>query len=318
MSERKEKRTLLLLYALGVYIALQLVWWGYLQVSLNREMLAHIAEETGTDQSSNFQKKVWMILGEGSVFLILLAIGFFRIRKNISGELRLARMEKTFLLSVTHELKTPIAAIKLMLETMKRGKTDPAANEKLIQDALRETQRLQTLSENILLVTRFDQPGGGFVFEQVNLSDIVKQCANRTRQSLGEKAILECSIVEDVQVQGDEQLLSALCMNLLENAFKYGGLAGKVLLQLSVKNNQAILIVSDFGPGIPESEQHLVFEKFYRIGNEETRKHKGTGLGLYLARNIARFHNARISVRNQEPQGAIFEILIPLQQQIHT
>ena len=195
MSERKEKRTLLLLYALGVYIALQLVWWGYLQVSLNREMLAHIAEETGTDQSANFQKKVWMILGEGSVFLILLAIGFFRIRKNISGELRLARMEKTFLLSVTHELKTPIAAIKLMLETLKRGKTDAAANEKLIQDALRETQRLQTLSENILLVTRFDQPGGGFVFEQVNLSDIVKQCANRTRQSLGEKAMLVLFLV---------------------------------------------------------------------------------------------------------------------------
>lgn len=313
MSERKERRTLLLLYALGVYIALQLAWWGYLQVSLNREMFQHLAEETGIDQSEAFQKKVWMVLGEGSVFLLLLAIGFFRIKKNISSELRLARMEKTFLLSVTHELKTPIAAIKLMLETLKRGKTDAAANEKLVQDALRETQRLQTLSENILLVTRFDQPGAGFVFEQVNFSEIVRQCAHRTKQSLGEVAQIHSEVEDGIYLQGDEQLLAALCMNLLENAFKYGGIKSPVSLHLKRSSHSVVLSVSDEGPGIAESEQKLIFEKFYRIGNEETRKHKGTGLGLYLVKNIARFHGALVEVSNRQPKGALFEITFPIQ-----
>jgi signal transduction histidine kinase len=299
----KEKRTLWLLYIMAAYILFQLGWWGWLQISLTRELF----EATGK-QEAEFTPRLWMVVGEGFVFCVLLLIGFVYVKNTISRELRLARMEKTFLLSVTHELKTPIAAMRLMLDTLRRGKLQPADEAKLVLDALRECQRLELLSENILLATRLGENADGVFHERVDLAASARMCLQRMQQLFGKERDFELRTPESAWLQGDVQLLQALILNLLENAVKYSPAQAPVCVEVTSEKNRVTLNVSDRGAGIPDEEKKRVFEKFYRLGNEETRKHKGTGLGLYLVKSIARLHNASVRSTDREGGGSTFVV----------
>jgi signal transduction histidine kinase len=310
MAESKEKRTLFILYILGIYILFQASWWAYHLIDLNGEMYEMKSIMTGIDHSKIYQTKVWMIIGEGSIFLILLGLGFWQIKKNISKELRLARMEKTFLLSVTHELKTPIAAVKLFLETLKTRKLQPEQSAKIIEDALKETTRLQTLSENILLATRLDQMREKLLDEDIELSEVIQQCTTRYRSLFPDRKI-EMSIQEKIHIKGDVQFIQAMTSNLLENALKYSPSHEPIEVILKKENGIPTLEYRDFGTGIPGEEKQRVFEKFYRIGNEDTRKTKGTGLGLYIVRNIVKLHGGSIEIEPNIPHGSIFKITLP-------
>lgn len=311
MNESREKKTLLLLYILGAYLLFQLFWWAYLQVDITKELLDLRFKTTGIDQGDVYRKKVMMIIGEGSVFIFLLGLGFWQVRKNITKELRLARMEKTFILSVTHELKTPIAAVKLFLETMKSRKLSEEQQSKVISDALKETVRLQSLTDNILLATRLDQKQSGFFQEEVSFSQVLNSCIQRFEVMDEKNRRFRSKIQGEVTIHGDHQLLQSLSINLIENALKYSPTDSPIDVSLSRSNSSIILSIADQGSGIPESEQTRVFEKFYRLGNEETRKNKGTGLGLYLVKNIVRLHNGTVKIENNTPHGTRFILEFP-------
>jgi len=309
LSSRKEKRALLILYVLALYIVFQLCWWGLHLIQLNREILELKSVILGQSQFDLLQSKIWMVVGEGAVFLLLLSLGFWYIKRTVQRELRLARMEKTFLLSVTHELKTPIAAIKLQLETLKSRKLSEEQTSGLVSTALRETRRLQELSENILMATRLDQHPRIMMHEVVNLSLIVEHEAQRFR-SAGFPDI-KTKVDDQLLVKGDAQMLTVLVTNLLSNALKYAG-KELVMMELVKEENSIVLHVADAGPGITEEEKQKIFGKFYRIGNEETRTTKGTGLGLYICLSIARLHHASISIRDNQPTGSIFVVSFPI------
>ncbi len=309
LSPKKEKRALFILYVLTIYILFQLLWWGFNLVKLNTEILELKTVLLGSSQFDLLQAKIWMVIGEGSVFFILLALGFWYIKRTVVRELRLARMEKTFLLSVTHELKTPIAAIKLQLETMKARQLTPEQSAQLVGNALLETRRLQSLSENILIATRLDQKHAALLSENVNLSILVAEEIQRF------SSFTSTSFISDIQnglmVQGDEQMISALVANLLDNAVKYAG-SSEVIIELFAHQAEIRLEVSDHGVGIPHDEKSKVFDKFYRVGSEETRTSKGTGLGLYICSNIVRLHHGKISIADNHPAGSIFVVTFPL------
>jgi|JI10StandDraft_1071094.scaffolds.fasta_scaffold53474_3 two-component system sensor histidine kinase CiaH len=309
LSQKKEKRALLILYILTVYILFQLVWWGFNLVKLNSEILELKTILIGASQLDLLRAKVWMVIGEGAVFFILLALGFWYIKKTVIRELMLARMEKTFLLSVTHELKTPIAAIKLQLETMKSRKLSEEQSAQLIGNALSETRRLQSLTENILLATRLDQKQANMLHERVNMSKVVFDEIQRFASFSAVSFVSEME--NDLILPGDQQMLSALVANLLDNAMKYGG-KSQITVELAGENDELTLRVSDNGSGITDDEKKKIFEKFYRSGNEETRTSKGTGLGLYICSNIVRLHHGKISVMNNSPSGSIFAITLPM------
>jgi two-component system phosphate regulon sensor histidine kinase PhoR len=304
-SERKERRTLLILYVLAAYIFFQVCWWGY---SLAMAHYHHIVSvhPNEVDQQELFKKKIWMIAGEGGVFLILLLLGFWYIKKTIIRELRLARREKTFLLSVTHELKTPVAAIRLFLETLKTRKLDEQQSQQIVQDALKETERLQNMSENILLASRFDHHDDGTINENFDLSELLVKLTARFNRISGNR--IEAQIMPDIIIKGDKELLRALFYNLVENALKYSGVSGKVVIFLKSTEDHIVAEIADNGPGIPDEEKKLVFGKFYRSGDEQTRKYKGTGLGLYIAQNVARMHSAKIEIKDNAPAGSIFAV----------
>ena len=122
----------------------------------------------------------------------------------------------------------------------------------------------------------------------------------------------EMEIQEEVAVNGDVTLLQMAIHNLLENAVKYTPADSPIRIDLNIVNDQAHLQVADHGQGIPDTEKKKIFSKFYRVGDETTRKTKGTGLGLYLTARIIKQHKGRLLVKNNVPEGAVFEICLPV------
>ena len=301
---RKEKIALRVLYVLAVYVLLQLVWWGYQLVQLNAKLILE-QESDMHRQYVLLRSKVWMVAGEGVVFFILLAFGFRYIKRTVSRELAIARKEKNFLLSVTHELKTPIAAIKLFLETMQSRSLSEDKRQELLLHSVQETKRLQSLTENILMAARLDSEKDTLTAAVVDLSELVQREINRFRQMY--TGPIESEITDHVRVNGDEQMISVVVVNLIDNALKYG--QGKpIRVVVSLSSGYANLVVLDSGAGIPDGEEKRIFEKFYRIGNEETRTSKGTGLGLFIVDAVAKMHGAEVTAANGPNGGAVFTV----------
>jgi signal transduction histidine kinase len=176
---------------------------------------------------------------------------------------------------------------------------------------LKETSRLNFLTNNILVASQLE--GGGYKFskEELDLSDLLKDCIVDFRARFPER-VFKSEIQQGVDVRGDALLLQMMINNLLENAVKYSPKDTDVLAILKKENDVARLQVIDQGPGIPDEEKKNIFNKFYRIGNEAIRKTQGTGLGLYLCSKIARDHNADIVVTNHMPHGSIFTVTLKL------
>lgn len=308
----KEKIALRVLYVLAFYVLLQLMWWGYQLVQLNARII--MLEEADLHvQYRELRSKVWMVVGEGIVFFILLAVGFRYIKRTVSRELAMARKEKNFLLSVTHELKTPIAAVKLFLETMQSRSLSDKKRLELLQQSVQETKRLQALTENILMAARLDGSKEAITSSIVDLSDLVNREVRRF-EKLGGMSI-ECVADLALRVKADEQMLSVLIGNLIDNALKYGSNM-PIKVELKQSASHILLSVIDNGPGIPVGEEKRIFDKFYRVGNEETRSSKGTGLGLFIVDAVARMHGAEVSASNKSEGGAVFTVKFKKQMEV--
>jgi signal transduction histidine kinase len=190
---------------------------------------------------------------------------------------------------------------------MQKYSLDTEKQKKLIRMTLEETGRLDFLTNNVLIASQLE--GGGYKSsrDELDLSDLFKDCINDFRNRFPERKFPE-EIAPDMDVKGDPLLLQMLINNLVENALKYSPKDRPILARLRKENNDILLQVIDEGIGISEEEKRKIFSRFYRSGNEVTRKTQGTGLGLYLCRKIARDHNADITVTNNIPQGSIFGV----------
>jgi len=211
-------------------------------------------------------------------------------------------------MAVTHELKTPISVARLNLETLKKYTLDPEKQKKLILNALDETARLNFLTNNILIASQLE--GGRYESskEELDLSRLLKDCIQDFRNRFPDRKFLD-EIEPDADIKGDPLLLQILINNLIENAIKYSPKDARVTAFLRKYRSGIELQIRDEGPGIPDEEKKKIFSRFYRIGNEATRKKQGTGLGLYLCSIIAKDHNADISVTNNEPTGSNFAVI---------
>ena len=170
---------------------------------------------------------------------------------------------------------------------------------------LQEANRLNALCNNILLAAQLD---AGYVSnkQEINFADLVEGCVDDFRNRFPQRMIEE-NIHAGIYLDGEYLLLQMLVNNLVENALKYSPKESIVTVSLSQDQGRIKLKVTDEGHAIPAEEKKKIFDKFYRIGNENTRKTKGTGLGLYLCRKIAEAHNGYISVTDNQPAGSNFE-----------
>lgn len=261
-----------------------------------------------TDQ---YQRDHYKYYGEGIIFLLLIIIGSVYIYRSVRRQLSLQQQQQNFVMAVTHELKTPISVARLNLETIKRYRLDAVKQEKLIDISLQETLRLDMLINNILISSQLDGNAYHPLKETLDLSQLagteIKAFSNRYPDRP-----IEAQLQPNLSLQGDELLLKLLISNLLENANKYSPKNKPITCSLQAKNNALVLQVKDQGLGISDDEKEKVFQKFYRIGNEQTRTAKGTGLGLFISQKIAAAHSATIHITDVVPQGSNFTVSFPV------
>mgnify|MGYP000022203355 CR=1 FL=1 len=317
-------RPLLLFYILVAYVLLQFCWWAWLLIDLNteivhqREYISELKHEKVADQSANRvffekekQKRILMVLGEGTVFFCLLVFGIYHTRLAFRKEFSLARQQKNFLLSITHEFKSPLAAVKLNLQTLQKRELEKPKQQEIIRRALIETERIHLLVENSLFAARIESENFETYFEVIDLSDFMRQIVKDYIQRQDHEHDIIEIIAPGITIKGDKTALTSMIYNLIENAEKYSPEGTRIEVGLSRNQTEALITIRDEGPGIPESERHRVFEKFYRIGNEDTRRSKGTGLGLFIVQHIVNLHKGSIKIRTNHPSGTVFEIRLP-------
>lgn len=310
---------------LGYVIAALLFWGISLQKanvsSYEKQRIILAADVDSVKHPALYQQKLTEItnkrdskrkqyIGEGVTFFIVILVGAFVVYTSFRRSLRMTRQQNNFMLSVTHELKSPIAGIKLNLQTMERRKLDEDQQKQLLERSIKEADRLNDLCTNILLTSQMEGKQYIAAKERINFSELVEDSvehyANRYPQRFEE------DIESDRIINGDRLMLQMAINNLLENAVKYTPSDKPVKITLEEKNKCLVLQVVDEGQGIADDEKKKIFEKFYRIGNENSRTSKGTGLGLYLTSRILRQHKGKIVVKNNTPNGSIFEMTLPI------
>jgi len=246
-----------------------------------------------------------MIAGEGTVFIIIIFLGAFYVIRSYYSEISLAKKEKNFALSVTHELKTPIASSKLFAETLlQRQDLSKSQVTTSLEKIVYEQNRLNELVEKILLVSTIDEMKNDMNLKPVSFNSIINQVIGEDENS----HIINNTVAEDVIFNGDDFYLISLFQNLLDNAQKYSPDGSEINIYSESNSSKIIICISDQGVGIAEDEKSKIFDRFYRIEDEETRSYKGTGLGLFLVNQIVKMHGGKIICKNNTPCGSIFEL----------
>jgi len=332
LETRQNIQLRLLSYAVIAYMMMAFGWWSVLLFTKNRDAfeaksdllrLGMVAEGLiHTDEefyaSYNFQflaqqyrRQEYMILGEASVFVVSLVMGIWFINRGYHKEMMAAQQRRTFLLSITHELKSPIASIQLVLETFLRRTLAKEQTERLTNNALKETERLNVLVNDLLLSAKLETAYTPHN-EPLDLAELLEDLMEKLRDKYP-SAQFSLEAGQDLPYFfGDKMGMTSVALNLLENAVKYSGENPIVKARLVQKNNQFLLLeVADEGIGVADKEKKRVFDKFYRVGSENTRTTKGTGLGLYIVDQIVKAHRGKISIRDNQPKGTVFSIDLP-------
>lgn len=289
------KRSFVIFYALITYAVAELIWWGYMLVK----------SQPG---------RTGMIMGEGMVFVIVFLVGAIYLHKSFNRERKLQEQKKNFLLSVTHELKSPLASIKLLLQTIQKRDLTKAQIQDFIGKSLLDIERLDDMVENMLLASKIDNRSYSFPKASFSLSVLVDSIVNRLQITKcdGNQQIINAEIEPKIEITGDKFALTSVVTNLVENAIKYSKPCEAVEVKLFQKEGRVHLQVADHGIGIADEEKSRIFDKFYRVGSEDTRNTKGTGLGLYIVKQVLDKHEASIRVKDNRPEGSIFEVVFGL------
>jgi len=229
----------------------------------------------------------------------------------------LGRLESAFntqrrlFADLSHELKTPLTILKGEFEIILKKARSNEEYQATLNSALEETDRIIRLSENLLILAKFDSKEILQKSEKLDITALLKGIANSARglAELREMA-LSFSGAEGLWVYGDPNQLKTLFLNIIENAFKYTLEKGRIEISVIKRNTSAEIIIKDTGLGIPEDEINHIFDRFYRV--DKSRASSGFGLGLSIAKSIAEAHGGGISVQSRPGEGTSFIVAIPL------
>ncbi len=276
-------------------------------------------EETGISawsrSSLTFPILYWSIL--------ILVVGFtgfgmFLLWRDVRRELALADMRSHFAASVSHELKTPLTAIRMFAEALTMGvQKQPEAQQEYLRTIISESERLSRLLNNVLDFSKIEQGTRTYRFELISLEDVIQAAAKTMAFPMGQKGF--CLQIEAdkglPQIQADKDALEQAVLNLLHNAVKYSGKNREILLKLYRKENTICIDVIDFGIGISDENKTHIFGKFFRVPGSENQRIPGTGLGLTIVSHIAEAHGGRVEVLSRPGEGSTFSIILPLEEE---
>lgn len=313
----KIKTIFVIYWILLCYIIAALIWW-YIALSQQNTFMSQLKlRELSTNDATYVIKRDQILAaenrkraqyaGEGAIFLLLIWAGAIFLYRAVKKQLKLSAQQQSFMMAITHELKTPIAITKLNLETLQKRKLDDQQHLKLLNNTIQEANRLDSLCNNLLLSSQMEAGGHQLTLEKINLAIVLQNCVFEFQNRFTNRNFIS-NIESEFWVMGDQFLLQMAINNLLDNAVKYSGKASNIFIQLEQKKQTGIVKISDEGAGIADEEKKHVFKKYYRLGTEATQKAKGTGLGLFLVSRIVKAHKATIHIEDHQPNGATFVI----------
>ena len=260
------------------------------------------------------RQNAWISLVLGAVALAISLFGISFYAFLTIKEIQLNRRQANFVDSVTHELKTPIAALQLYLDTLLMRDLDPKDRRKFYRTMETELERLNQLINQLLEVGRLDEIGSQTDAEHVELLPLLEASADAScRQH-------QLEFDEVFQIEGAplalhtrRMLLEMIFGNLIDNAVKYGGTPPRVRVSAFPRGwDRVVVRVQDNGPGIPESQRRKVFHLFFRGSDELQRTRRGTGLGLYIVKTLVGILKGRVPVYDAPGRtGAVFEVTLP-------
>jgi two-component system phosphate regulon sensor histidine kinase PhoR len=233
--------------------------------------------------------------------------------RDLTGERRLEDEKSDFIATISHELRTPMAAVYGAAQTLLSRDSELTAPQKreMLEMVTTQAARLGQITEAVLLATQLDRGTLSVEREAVDLGELARSTVDAMRPQLPDTAEVDVDVAPEVGVAtGARDRIQQVLVNLLDNAVKYGG-EGPVSVRVEPANGVVRILVADSGPGIPFAEQQRIFEKFYRSGPELTRAQGGTGLGLYISRELVQRMGGRLDVRSTPGSGATFVVELP-------
>jgi signal transduction histidine kinase len=282
--------------AIGIYIFLQFSWWAWMLIELHGEV----------------EGKQRMVLGEGVVFFILLSAGLVLVWRRVQETTRLAEQERNFMLAITHELKTPVAAIRLAIETIEKHNPDEATHKLLLRSAQAGTVQLERRIDDVLQSAQI-RSNAKLGSEPFDLEEVLEGSVRRIK--LGRHSEREVVVQYEGELgglmEGDPKSLALAWTNVIENALKYSPSDSVVTVWVRRSEHHIEVIIDDAGPGIPAAERKNVVQPFRRLGDESRRENEGTGLGLYLADQTIRLHRGRLNISESPAGGTRISTRIP-------
>ena len=263
----------------------------------------------------NLREVVLLVLG--MIFFALIITGLILNTIFLVREIRRSEQHDAFLNSVTHELKTPIASIKLYLETLKTRDVEPERRDEFYDVMLADTDRLLQTVEQVLTAGRAREKKRQMSVEKVDVGAVVNEAVQivRSRYNLDENVLRAAEPASDINVLGDEGDLRTVFVNLLDNAVKYSKDDRKISIRAkkTTLNKKVDIFIRDNGVGIPVGELKRIFKRFYRVQNASAKDTKGTGLGLSIVRSIIEQHGGKIRADSKgEGRGTTFIVQLPL------
>ena len=298
-------------------IGIQFVWvlivvfWIYWFIGRHKE-LRRLAEQYKPDLLAGYHFD-WLVLAEGLVLLVAILVGVYIIFLYWQRQSTLNRQQRNFISQVTHELKSPLASIRLHLETIRLRKPSPERMERFLDTMLDDTSRLENHITNLLMAARFEHGFMGGERHVHDFSGFITKFLERKRQKLPEGGSLSWQIEPGIRVEIDPEEMEMALRNLFENAILYSLASPEIEVTLGREGSRRCLLTfRDQGRGMEKGDLRKIFRMFYRVRthNETIR---GTGLGLYLVKSIVDRHGGSIRVLSPGiGQGTTFRITLPL------
>jgi len=250
-------------------------------------------------------------LGGGKQFVLA---GAILVLQDVTEMFHLEQVRRDFVANASHELKTPISAIRGFIETIIDDPKMPReVLQQFVQRAGNQVDRLNNIVQDLIRLSRFDSEAGVMTVASVDLVPLLNQVYaeildDARLADVGIEIVLQ---QDSLLVEGDKEALHQMIRNLADNAIKYSGPGGKVSLVVDQSDNEAIIEVVDQGIGISSADQQRIFERFYRVDGARSRERGGTGLGLSIVKHIAQSHRGTVQVRSQIDKGSTFTVRIP-------
>jgi len=265
------------------------------------------------EQLTGKEKRLYLMLFAGIIVVML--IGIILMVRAVIHESEISRLKSEFVSNVSHELKTPLALIRMFGETLDSGiVTDEKKRRKFYSIIRKESERLTHLINNVLDFSRMDAGVKEYNFRETDLVEVVRNSLEVYKFQISDNGFnIESDLPdESINLKIDRDAISQVLLNLLNNAVKYSDEKKYILVKVSRNTTSALISVSDHGVGISKEELKKIFDKFYRVLDASTKETRGSGLGLTLAKHIVEAHGGTIEVESEVGKGSRFTLCIPL------